>query len=105
MVSRAAQRVADELTDIGYQVFPDISWVYNKPLHISGPRTASDYELIESKVLGSQTVKSAIEDIYNASGIPLNRLRAEARSIFSTLSTQISATSTRSLAYFARKFW
>ena len=77
MASRAAQRVADELTDIGYQVFPDISWVYNKPLHISGPRTASDYALIEEKVLGSQTVELAIEDIYNTSGIPLNRLRAE----------------------------
>eukprot|EP01084_Bolivina_argentea_P310662 537604_1 len=105
MANRAAQRIADEITDIGYQVFPDISWVYNKPLHVSGPTKRSHYSTIESKVLNSPLVLNSIEQIYNESGIPLNKLNREAKLIFNSLSTQVNSTTTRSLAYIFRKFW
>ena len=105
MATRLAEIVADEITDISYQVFPDISWVYNKPLKVSGPESSDDYDLIEERVLNSETVLKAIDDIYNESGIPLNKLKREAKTIFNSLSTQISSTSTRSLAYIFRKFW
>ncbi len=105
MATRAAQRVVDELTDIGYQVFPDISWVYNKKLHVSGPTQQSDYETIEYKVLHSQIVLNSLEEVYNESGIPLNKLNKEAKAIFNSLSTQVNSTTTQSLAYLLRKFW
>ena len=124
MAGRAAQRIADEITgsdafvnhqtslfynclrtDIGYQAFPDISWVYNKQLRISGPRTSSDYASIEEKVLNSKIVVDSIQKIYNEKGISLTRLQREARDIFESLNTEVSSTSTRSLAYMFRKFW
>lgn len=99
------QRVADEITDISYQVFPDISWVYNKPLHVSGPTKPSQYQNMRTKVLNSQSVLDTIESIYNESGIPLNKLKREAKSIFDQLSTEIDSTTSRGLAYIFRKFW
>eukprot|EP01084_Bolivina_argentea_P168349 291976_1 len=105
MAKRAFQRVADEVADIGNQIFPDLSWVYSKPLHVSGPTKTSEYQQIEDKVLNSSIVLNSIEHIYNESGIPLNKLKQEAKSIFDSLSTQINSISSRSLGYIFRKFW
>ena len=55
--------------------------------------------------MNSQDVLNVIESIYNESGIPLNKLKREAKSIFDQLSTEIDSKTTRGLAYIFRKFW